>query len=133
MPYCQNCGHQHPDAARFCSKCGQALRQAAPAAPQPTHEQLVQPQVRHEAPPQTSGKEYLKWGGIGCGGLLGLLLIFGIIGAIIGVDSTDGTTRLTTAPTLTATAAPETPPATTAPTHTVPESKAAATADSSPR
>jgi pSer/pThr/pTyr-binding forkhead associated (FHA) protein len=26
MPFCTQCGHQNPDDARFCSKCGAALR-----------------------------------------------------------------------------------------------------------
>jgi hypothetical protein len=30
MPYCPDCGHQHADDDRFCSKCGRALLGAAP-------------------------------------------------------------------------------------------------------
>jgi hypothetical protein len=29
MPFCTQCGHQNPDAARFCSNCGAALMPSA--------------------------------------------------------------------------------------------------------
>ena len=35
MQTCSQCGHGHPDDARFCSNCGAALRPASAAAPSP--------------------------------------------------------------------------------------------------
>jgi hypothetical protein len=36
MPYCTNCGHDNPEGANFCARCGAPLETAAKSAPDPT-------------------------------------------------------------------------------------------------
>src|SRR4051812_33403538 len=45
MPYCPDCGHQHADDDRFCSKCGRGLAPgaASPAAVAPGSAMPVEP------------------------------------------------------------------------------------------
>ena len=44
--FCPNCGTQNSDGAKFCAKCGGALRSAAPVNQQPVSEQPVPAQKR---------------------------------------------------------------------------------------
>jgi hypothetical protein len=59
MPYCPDCGHQHADDDRFCSKCGRALG-AGVAGPAPVGQAPLAPPP--EAPPAPVG-ETLLWEG----------------------------------------------------------------------
>jgi hypothetical protein len=60
MPYCPNCGHQHADDDRFCSKCGRAFGAAATPGPAPVAQAPLAPQP--VAPPVPVG-ETLLWEG----------------------------------------------------------------------
>ena len=60
MPFCQDCGREHRDTARFCPGCGQAVQQEQPASQpatppvQPVNQpppQTVQPATRPEPSP----------------------------------------------------------------------------------
>lgn len=88
MRHCQHCGSNLPENARFCLECGQAqgvpippeqARISTPSASVPPPPATAQPPTRG----QLSGCI-----GIGCGGLVVLFLLAGIVGAI-GGDAED--------------------------------------------
>ena len=56
---CQNCGTESSEGTAFCNQCGASL----PKRP-------------------GTAKKILKWGGPGCGGLLGLFIVIAIIAGI---------------------------------------------------
>ncbi len=78
--FCSSCGSALGPNARFCSSCGVAVTAANPRIypTQPAPSQLAKPRRR-----------WLKWGGIGCGGLLGGIIIIIILGAIFSEGSND--------------------------------------------
>ena len=130
MPFCSQCGNQVPDSARFCRGCGAQLNQPQgssppPPSPNPPAATPPAPPVQSSTldQPAAEGQSFLqrpvvKWGGIGCGGLLALFLLIGIISAIAGAgdstsapaESTDSASPTvatpTTAPTATSTPQP---------------------------
>lgn len=48
--FCQNCGNQLSDDAKFCTRCGTPVAAAQPATPQPTAPQPVQPAAPSDDP-----------------------------------------------------------------------------------
>ena len=56
---CQSCGYETSERAAFCTRCGVALLKQRSAA-----------------------RKIFKWGGIGCGGLLGLFVVIVVIAAL---------------------------------------------------
>ena len=80
--YCIKCGAQLTEGSRFCNSCGVAMASATA-----TH--LQQPVQQR----QSSGfGKFLKWAGIGFGGLVGLIIVLIIIGALIGDEQPEATT-----------------------------------------
>ncbi len=57
---CPSCGHEMSERTAYCTQCGAAI------------------QERHR-----TAKRFLKWGGIGCAGLLGLFIVIVIIAALM--------------------------------------------------
>ncbi|WP_350454910.1 zinc ribbon domain-containing protein [Slackia heliotrinireducens] len=49
--YCWHCGKQLPDVARFCSQCGSAMADDAPAAPAAVAPAPATPAPNHAAEP----------------------------------------------------------------------------------
>ena len=73
MPFCNHCGGEVADGVKVCTHCGASITATAGAAPV----------VVVQTPPQKSGgMTCLKWAGIGCGGLLGLLILAAIVAFI---------------------------------------------------
>ena len=73
MAYCSECGGEISQGASYCRHCGTSLTNVlanTDSSPRPT---------------QKGGgfRRIMKWGGIGCGGLIGLIVILIIIGSII--------------------------------------------------
>ena len=60
---CSNCGSGNAEGAQFCRSCGTPFQEPAEE-------------------PANRSRKFLKWGGIGCGGLIGIIVIFAIISAI---------------------------------------------------
>ena len=85
MPYCPSCGGEVADSARFCTHCGTSRETPIPAAPaqEPANQQ------------QSGGRKRgcLKWGGIGCGGLLAIVIMIIIIAAIVSSGDGGGTAQ----------------------------------------
>lgn len=52
MAFCTNCGNQVPDGIRFCTLCGAAMKEAAPAQPgqQAVQQPVIQQQTMQQAP-----------------------------------------------------------------------------------
>ena len=74
MAYCTSCGGEISQGGSYCQHCGTPLAKAA--ANIDTNAQLRQK--------GGGGRKILKRAGIGCGGLIGLLVVLIIIGAIVG-------------------------------------------------
>ena len=74
MAYCTSCGGEISQGGSYCQHCGTPLVKAA--ANIDTNAQLRQK--------GGGGRKILKRAGIGCGGLIGLLVVLIIIGAIVG-------------------------------------------------
>ena len=103
--YCIKCGAQLTEGSRFCNSCGVALE---PATATPLQQRVPQR--------QSSGfGKFLKWAGIGFGGLVGLIILLIIIGALIGEEPPETATlgaaspsalapKVTLAPSITVTA-----------------------------
>ena len=109
MAYCISCGGEVSQDNSYCQNCGTSLANA------PTN---IDPIAQ---PTQKAGcfRKILKWGGIGCGGLIGLFVILIIIVAIAGTtgnnedsaekivpDATNGLGATAGAPSRTSTSAP---------------------------
>ena len=80
MPYCPSCGGEVADSAKFCTHCGAGRENPPPATP-----------AQGPANQQQSGNKKrgcLKWGGIGCGSLLVVMIAIVIIAAL--ASSADG-------------------------------------------
>lgn len=98
MPFCSQCGTQVRDAARFCRNCGTQLGEGqaqASSQPEPTTPSIPPPPPfrpdQNPAQPVTQRQSFIqrpvvKWGGIGCGGIVGLFVVIGIIGAFAGLE-----------------------------------------------
>ena len=86
MPYCPSCGGEVADSARFCTHCGAGRENPSPS-PSPAQEPASQQ--------QSGGKKRgcLKWGGIGCGGLLAIMIAIVIIAAITSSGDGGGTAQ----------------------------------------
>ncbi len=54
--FCQNCGQQNPDAARFCGRCGAALT-VRPVSAEPPRYQPPQPAYQPPAPVKAKSKK----------------------------------------------------------------------------
>lgn len=87
MPFCSQCGGQVSNTAHFCIHCGTALDGSSPPQPGKDAQEVGKP----------SGRRILKLGAIGCGGLLGLIVLVALIGALFGPDSEEGS-PVSTAP-----------------------------------
>ena len=66
---CPDCGNETGEWAAFCTRCGVALPKQRSAA-----------------------KKIFKWGGIGCGGLLGLFIVFVVIATLTSVQDEESWT-----------------------------------------
>ena len=122
MAYCIRCGGEVQQGKSYCHHCGASL-----ANPPATTDPIVQPTQKGGG----LGK-IVKWGGVGCGGLIGLFVILAIIGAIAGTtgdnenstvqivpDATSRVDATSGSPDPTSTAAPaSTPIPTTTPSPT---------------
>ncbi len=95
--YCPKCRQTIQESDRFCTSCGATLSltpQPSQATPQPS-----QAASSTGKPP----RRWLKWGGIGCGGLVALVVFMIVLGAIFGgngeenenPDSSSSPTQLT--------------------------------------
>ena len=71
--FCPSCRNTIQPYDKFCNVCGRDLDRIS-ASPQPV------------APPSKPPRRWLKWGGIGCGGLLGLFIIVIILAVVFGED-----------------------------------------------
>ena len=73
---CPNCGSEGSERAAFCTQCGASL-------------------------PKRPGRarSFFKWGGIGCGGLLGLFIVVVIVAALT-TDTPSSDEQDTSAPQL---------------------------------
>ncbi len=78
--FCYSCGNAVGPSARFCNACGAAVSVTNPSAnpSQPAPSQPTKPRRR-----------WLKWGGIGCGSLIGIFAIIIILAAVLGGESSD--------------------------------------------
>ena len=74
--FCPACRHTNRVGDRFCTACGAAL----PDTTRPT-----QSTHTHGRPP----RRWLKWAGIGCGGLITLIVVGIVLGVVFGGRSTD--------------------------------------------
>ena len=83
---CQNCGHELQPGTRFCTKCG-ALVAPSPAVPPPPRPAPAQPQVSFgDAPRAPLGGTGQPRGKSGCGKVLLILALVGVVGlAAVGV------------------------------------------------
>ena len=70
--FCRRCGARIEEEISYCTQCGA-----------PTGESQALPQTKK----QSKTGRVLKWTGIGCGGLVGLIILLAIIGIVVG----DGT------------------------------------------
>lgn len=70
MPFCNHCGGEVADGVKFCTHCGGTITATASTPP------VVVVQTPTQ---QSGGMTCLKWAGIGCGGLLGLLILASLI------------------------------------------------------
>lgn len=84
MPYCPSCGGEVADSAKFCTHCG-AGRENPPASPAPA------PANQQQSGDRKRG--CLKWGSIGCGSLLAIMIAIVIIAAIASSGDGGGTTQ----------------------------------------
>lgn len=81
MAACPNCGRQVGAAARFCANCGQDMSVSVP------QDQRIQTENVNVPPPPQSTRGRFGCGRIlllGCGGLIALVVLMGIIGAVVG-------------------------------------------------
>ena len=76
MPFCSQCQGEVPQEAAFCRHCGSSL--GTPLADSDNSTQ---------GPKDIGGRKLLKWGGIGCGGLLAIFIILVIVVAIFSTDT----------------------------------------------
>lgn len=83
MPFCQNCGRELSDIARFCIRCGQQTPQLVATGAQSSQQTPSQPELGQAPAVLPTKRRFLKWGGIGCGGLLGLFFLIAIIAAAL--------------------------------------------------
>ena len=74
MPYCNQCGGQVSATANFCDQCGGVISNNPSTSVHPSASNQ-----RH----QGGKRRFLKWTGIGCGGLLFLLVLLIVIGALV--------------------------------------------------
>ena len=72
--FCPACRSVIQDTDQFCTSCGATLS-VARESPQATNSTGRSP------------RRWLKWGGIGCGGVIALFIILVIIGLVIGEES----------------------------------------------
>ncbi len=122
MAFCHKCGDKLPQNAAFCSQCGTKLGNATEnVSPLPQFTLPVQPKKK-----AGTGKTVLKVLGIGCGGLVALIVLLAIIGTIVGGTDENlptervanepesaGTSTVVTRPTPAPTVAPTPMPTTT--------------------
>ena len=66
--YCTKCGSQIGAESKFCPRCGASTEQGSSPV--------------EAGPSRSTGKRVLKWTGLGCGGLITLLIILIIIGVV---------------------------------------------------
>ena len=90
MPTCSQCGGNNPQGAMYCERCGTSIEKTP---------QNLNPNSQVEQGNRSASKKLLKWGGIGCGGLLAIFILLIIIGTIFGTD-TESNTASGTAPNL---------------------------------
>ena len=87
--YCTKCGSQIDAESKFCPRCGASTEQGSSPV--------------EAGPSRSTGKRVLKWTGLGCGGLITLLIILIIIGVVLdseddNVNSTNATPQLSSLP-----------------------------------
>ena len=70
--YCSVCHHPNRAGSRFCTACGSEL-----------------PTENNANTGRRVRRRWLKWGGIGCGGLIALVIIGIVLGAIFGGGAGD--------------------------------------------
>ena len=107
MAYCTNCGNEISQNASYCQQCGSAQTDAHSTVSSTA-----------QATKKSGGfKKAMKWGGIGCGGLIGIFVILIIIGSVAGTagDGESPTESADSGRTIQATA----PPATSNPASVV--------------
>jgi hypothetical protein len=82
----------------------------APVVSPPVDEAVASPMAAPTPAPVQSGgfdrRKWLKWGGIGCAGLIGLCVVVGVIATLLDSDD-DGEAAAATTPTVATTVAPE--------------------------
>lgn len=74
MPYCNQCGGEVGEGDQFCTHCGVARNYSSASSGLTS----VAQQPRGQR-----GKRFLKWGGIGCGTLILVIVLVGVISAIV--------------------------------------------------
>ncbi len=86
MAYCIRCGGEVQPGKSYCHHCGASL-----ANPPVGIDPIAQPTKRGGG-----FRKILKWGGIGCGGLIGLYVILAVIAAIAGTtgDNENSTVQI---------------------------------------
>ena len=113
MAYCISCGGEVSQSDSYCQHCGTSLANA------PANIDPIAPPTRKVG----GSRKILRWGGIGCGGLIALFVILIIIAAIAGTtgnnensaekivpDATNRVGATAGASSRTSTAAPVPPP-----------------------
>lgn len=82
MPYCNQCGGKLNQGATYCQNCGSSVSSDSAS---PTAGDRATQQSRGR------GKRFLKWGGIGCAGLLCAFVLCGVIIGITVEETSEGT------------------------------------------
>jgi len=87
MPYCPSCGSAGPEESKFCPTCGTAFAQTPPPEGIPTL-----PQIGQQAPlrPKSPNAGCGKAGGIGCGVVVILFVVFVALGAMFNTIGNSG-------------------------------------------
>src|SRR4051812_39597672 len=84
MAQCHNCGHEIRAGSKFCPECGQDQSVVVPQDQRiPTENVPVPPLPADSRQGSTSRSRNLVIGLVGCGGLLGLLIVALVVVAIV--------------------------------------------------
>lgn len=83
MAFCSACGSQLTDSAKYCPNCGAVSQTGVPRVDDVAATSLGPQAAPQPVPPKSPNAGCGKAAAIGCGGILALIVIIAVIGAIV--------------------------------------------------